>query len=62
MQYTWWIHNNLCKGVRKVISSCAVWAIRNMKMENIFLSWKAKKKKRNFWKKNNIITLYMVLL
>ena len=28
-QHTWWVHNNLRKGVRKVIPSCAVWAIRN---------------------------------
>ena len=28
-QYTWWVHNNLVKRVRKVIPSCAVWAIRN---------------------------------
>ena len=28
-QYTWWVHNNLGKWVPKVISSCAVWAIRN---------------------------------
>lgn len=27
-QYTWWIHNILGKGVRKVIPSCAIWAIR----------------------------------
>ena len=28
-QYTWWFHNSLGKGVRKMISSYAVWAIRN---------------------------------
>ena len=28
-QYTFWVHNYLEKGVRKVISSCAVWKIRN---------------------------------
>ncbi|XP_057296362.1 uncharacterized protein LOC130625322 [Hydractinia symbiolongicarpus] len=28
-QYTWWIHNRLGKGVRKIIPSCALWAIRN---------------------------------
>ena len=28
-QYTWWFHKDLEKGVRKVIPSCAVWAIRN---------------------------------
>ena len=28
-QYTWWVLNNLKKGVCKVIPSCAVWAIRN---------------------------------
>ena len=27
-QFTWWVHNYLGKGVRKVTPSCAVWAIR----------------------------------
>ena len=29
-QYTWWVHNHLGKGVRKVIASCAIWTIRDM--------------------------------
>ena len=34
-QYIFWVYNYLGKGVRKVISSCAVWEIRNeSKSEN----------------------------
>ena len=28
-QYTWWIYNRFGKGMRKVIPSCAIWALRN---------------------------------
>ena len=27
-QFTWWVHNHLGFGLRKVMPSCAVWAIR----------------------------------
>ena len=29
-QYTWWIHNCLGRGVRKIIPSYAIWAIRDL--------------------------------
>ena len=33
-QYTWWIHDELGKGVRKVISFCTISAIRNFFLSN----------------------------
>ena len=28
-QYTWWVHNRLGRGFKKLIPSCAAWAIRD---------------------------------
>ena len=33
-QFTWWVHNRLGRGVRKVIPSCAIWSIRNTYAES----------------------------
>ena len=32
--YTLWVHNRLGRGIRKVMPSCAIWAIRNAHPEN----------------------------
>ena len=39
--FTWWINNRLGRGVRKVIPSCAIWAIRNKYPEenNVYIAF-----------------------
>ena len=56
-QYTWWVHNYLAKGVRKVIPSCATWAIwkKFPSKDNICVPYMKSKKNSKFKNLNNTV-------